>query len=94
MQLTACCNTNVPFLLRITSFIALIEVSNASRPSSLFIVVVVTTYVGGAIKFICKKSKMDFVKCDGPVSSPQSKNVLFQVIWSTRTTATFTFDYK
>ncbi len=35
------------------SSIALIDVSNALSPSSLFIVVVVTTYVGGAIKFIC-----------------------------------------
>ena len=55
LLLTACCNTNVPFLLTMTSSIALIEVSNALRPSSRFIVVVVTTYVGGAIKFICVK---------------------------------------
>lgn len=51
-QLTACCKTNVPFLLTMTSSMALIEVSSALRPSSLFIVVVVTTYVGGAIRFI------------------------------------------
>ena len=67
MKLTACCKTNVPFLLRMRSSIALIEVSNASRPSSLFIVVVVTTYVGGAIKFICKNYCICFVERSCPV---------------------------
>ena len=58
-ELTACCNVNVPFLLMMTSSMALIEVSKAFRPSSRSMVVVVTTYVGGAIRFIWKSS----VKC-------------------------------